>query len=94
MSSLVHSIAKFGRWLFIKRNFYVYSVVAFGIPAWVLMSWFLWDYRTGVSWDLFLLLLCLLGSLAWAYAMWHLFVSAYAKSARSRDAKPVRQEEE
>jgi hypothetical protein len=77
MASSNSHVAKLGRWLGNKRNFYIYSIVTVGIPGWIGLTWWLGGLVPSPLWILFLALVSLLGSLASAFCMWHFFKSQY-----------------
>lgn len=66
-------MTKFSVWLRKRRHFYLFSILAFGIPSWFLEIWFTWDYARGALWVAFLAAVSLGASLVWATVMWYFF---------------------
>lgn len=76
---------KFGLWLRTKRNFLVFSMVAFGLPFWLLFAWNFWDF--GNVADLVLMgFISIAAGLFWGVGMWHFFASRFP-SLRSEKVK-------
>jgi|KBSMisStandDraft_5_1062788.scaffolds.fasta_scaffold511768_1 hypothetical protein len=70
-------IVRFGTWLRVKRNFYLFSIVGFGGPFWLFEIWLTADFASGAGWVAFLGLLSFLGAWAWGFLMWQFFASQY-----------------
>jgi hypothetical protein len=66
-------LIKFGTWLRVKRNFYLYFVLSTGIPGWLGAIWLTWGYVPGALWIAFLAVVILGASLLGAFLMWHFF---------------------
>src|SRR5258708_3397593 len=62
-----------GFWLRTKRNFLLFSVLAFGVPFWCLFLWTFWDFANFADFVL-ITVLSLASGLAWGIGMWHFFV--------------------
>jgi uncharacterized BrkB/YihY/UPF0761 family membrane protein len=73
MSELGSPIAMLGRWLRSKRNFYVFSILGFGIPFWIGISWMFGRLVSSPLWLVYLAMVSFLASLIWAVLMRHFF---------------------
>jgi hypothetical protein len=88
MPAPASAVARFGAWLRRKRNFYVFSLVAIGVPVWAWEVWFLRDLSTSPLWVAFLGVVSLGAALLWGFLMLRFFARQYPsmrESERSRD---------
>jgi len=61
-----------GQWLRSKRNFLMFSLLAFGVPLWVIFLWTFWNF--GNIGDFVLITVLSIGAaLLWGIGMWHFF---------------------
>lgn len=70
---LMSSLARFGVWLRIKRNFYLYWLAITGIPLVALAIWLFGDADQSPGSVLLLTLMTFLVSLVSGFFMWHWF---------------------
>ena len=77
MTAPISTLATFGIWLRSKRNFFLFSILGFGIPIWLLEIWLTWEYIHSALWISFLAVVSLGASLLWAFGMWHFFNSKF-----------------
>ena len=86
MSTPPSFLVRAGHWLQNKRNFYVYSILVFGLPSWPMLIWITWDYSRHPMWIAFLGIVSLGGGLLWGFGMWHLFVRPWGARGGDNDA--------
>lgn len=87
MPAPTSGIARFGVWLRRKRNFYLFSLVAFGVPFWAWNVWSLRDLSVSPVWIVFLGVVSFAAALAWGFLMWHFFAWQYPSMRESESAK-------
>ena len=68
---------RFGIWLRKKRNFYLFSVLTFGLTSWMLLIPLFPDLSGDPVWVGFLGVLGLGAGLTWGFFMWRLFASIF-----------------
>jgi len=70
-------MSSFGRWLRVKRNFYLFSTLAFGLPCWACEIWATQEYISGVAWIVFFGVVGLGAGWLWGFFMWRFFAWKY-----------------
>lgn len=77
------TLAKFGVWLQNEYNFYLFFILGFGIPIWLITIWLTCDWDVaGALWSIYLAGVSLGASLSWAIGM-RRFCSWYFPSLRN-----------
>ena len=84
MSAPTSSVAGFGVWLRRKRNAYMFSTIAWGLPMWAWMAWLTQEFSSSVGWIIFVGLVSLSGGWLWGFFMWRFFESEERAGERDR----------